>query len=167
MKKKLSICLLFVFVLSGCGIGSQNTAEKNLETVVANLFQELDQAEYEEYQKWLPMAGAIENTSKDMPRWIEKRFKPFMTQKAYDSLLQTSQYALPVLAYKTGKSVEWQTNVNVVKYDSGYDFKGTLLFDADTIEVEGSAQIDKSEKVSFIQVYNMPEIAGHIREEKR
>lgn len=45
MKKRMSICLLFVFILSGCGIGSQNTAEKNLKTVAANLFQELDIAE--------------------------------------------------------------------------------------------------------------------------
>lgn len=161
MKEKWIICLFFVFILSGCSATLQDTYQKNIEMVVSNVFKQLDKTEYEEYQNWTQGSAGQVYVHNTMPRWIEDRFEPYMTPKAYQNLLQTSLYSLPVFAYKAGLKMKL-TVVQIDKKNGYYDFKGTLLINKDAVGIEGSAQIDKKGKISFININNLSDIAERI-----
>lgn len=147
--------LASILLFSGC-TPKKSTSEEHLAQLLISLFTPLTQ---EEYQQWEEFTE--ETTQLSYPEWAETRFYPHMSDSAYESLLQTSTFTLPVLAYDSNSHPDLQ-NLSIQKGNNRYSFEGSLCLTKNkkdiTLQIEGTAQTDNDGKITHLEFYRMDEL---------
>ena len=102
----LSGGVLLCLVLAGCGSGGNDSGEKNVKEVVENLFEDLDDSQYEALRQTDGQAVSDSVTSTGLPQWVEERFKEAMTEEGYASFTGMAFYEIPAKAYESHKEMD-------------------------------------------------------------
>ena len=145
--------------LSGCGPKTENVGAENVEAVVENLFEDLEESDYEELTG---KEGEATPASTELPDWVQDRFQGYMTEGGYETLTGTAFYEISVKAFENHKSMDLE-NLEVQEKEGDYEIKGDLTIAAEgeetSIEIQGSAQTDQTGLVSYLDLSNISEIA--------
>ena len=88
----LSGGVLLCLVLAGCGSGGNDSGKENVKDVVENLFEDLDDSQYEALRQTDGQAASDSVTSTGLPQWVEERFKEDMTEEGYASFTGMAFY---------------------------------------------------------------------------
>ena len=97
-------------ILTGCASGENNNGEENVKNIVENLFEDLDDSQYEALRQTDDQAVSDSVTSPDLPQWVEDRFKEDMTEEGYASFTGTAFYEIPAKAYEAHNWI-WRISI--------------------------------------------------------
>lgn len=151
------LCLIF----AGCGSGGTDSGEENVKDVVENLFEDLDDSQYEALRQTDVQAVSDSVTSTGLPQWVEDRFQEDMTEEGYASFTGTAFYEIPAKAYEAQKEMDLG-DLNIQKDQDSYEISGTLTLEygsgTETIDIQGTAQTDDQGLVSYLDISNISEI---------
>lgn len=172
MKKSIRIPMIFVllmvmiFSIAGCEQKKEDS--KYLKDLVNNLFTDLSESEYQEFHDAKEDQMDLLADSKEIPQWMNVRFKENMTDEGYNIFVETATYNLPVLGYENKKELKLE-DLKVEASVETYDFTGRLIVSSKEDEakkaeifVQGSAQLNEEGLVQSINIFNMGEIADEI-----
>lgn len=169
MKKILAILWAAALCLAfpGCSEGQMNNGTENVEAVVENLFQNLEESEYEELIGPDSGEAASENlVSTELPQWVQERFQEYMTEEGYEDLTGTAFYEISVKACENNWEMSLE-HLDVQQVQGDYEISGELKLrgeeSEESIGIEGSAQTDEKGQVSYLNISNMAEIAEAIQ----
>lgn len=157
----LSGGVLLCLVLAGCGSFGNDSGEENVKDVVENLFEDLDDFQYEASRQTDGQAASDSVTSTGLPQWVEDRFQEDMTEEGYASFTGTAFYEIPVKAYEAHKEMDLE-DLDIQKDQDSYEISGTLTLESgsgtETIDLQGTAQTDDQGLVSYLDISNISEI---------
>ena len=153
--------VLLCLSLTGCASGENNNGEENVKNIVENLFEDLDDSQYEALRQTDDQAVSDSVTSPDLPQWVEDRFKEDMTEEGYASFTGTAFYEIPAKAYEAHKELDLE-NLNIQKEEDSYDISGKLTLESEegtqSMDIQGTAQTDNQGLVSYLNISNISEI---------
>ncbi|HIZ66480.1 MAG TPA: hypothetical protein H9809_11400 [Candidatus Blautia pullicola] len=153
------VLLITLLAAGGCGAQTDEAESENVSLVLSNLFSSIDQEDFDAFNSWESGTAA--------PDWIEEDFQNLMTEKCYDSALETGLFMIPVKAFQSGTDLELK-DPQLSQQEDSYSFTGTLTLEKEgqesqSLSIEGSAQVDQDGKVSYISISNMNEISQAIQ----
>ena len=122
----LSGGVLLCLVLAGCGSGGNDSGKENVKDVVENLFEDLDDSQYEALRQTDGQAASDSVTSTGLPQWVEERFKEDMTEEGYASFTGMAFYEIPAKAYEAHKEMDLE-DLDIQKDQDTYEISGTQL----------------------------------------
>lgn len=163
MRKKFCVlAAVLLAALQGCGGGQEDTGADNVEEVVENLFEDLEEEEYEEIRGQADGDSSAEAlASTELPQWVSERFQEYMTEEGYADLTGTGMYEIPVNAFAQDKEISLE-NLEIRQEEENYEISGELTVSGqggeNTIQIQGSAQTDQEGLVSYLNISNMQEI---------
>ena len=155
------VLLITLLAAGGCGAQTDEAESENVSLVLSNLFSSIDQEDFDAFNSWESGTAA--------PDWIEEDFQNLMTEKCYDSALETGLFMIPVKAFQSGTDLELELkDPQLSQQEDSYSFTGTLTLEKEgqesqSLSIEGSAQVDQDGKVSYISISNMNEISQAIQ----
>lgn len=155
MKSKAysTFIVVMLCLLSGCAGLADRT--KNMEKIVYNLFADISETEYAEYETWGEKSAEHKNVAE--PEWIQDRFKQYMTDSAYESVLQVLLYQIPVIAYENNKKVNID-QVQISEEEGYYSFSCGLSVAGGSgkiYSVSGSIQFEEDgNKITYLNIDN-------------
>ena len=153
------VLLITLLAAGGCGAQTDEAESENVSLVLSNLFSSIDQEDFDAFNSWEAGTAA--------PDWIEEDFQNLMTEKCYDSALETGLFMIPVKAFQSGTDLDL-TDPQLSQQEDSYSVTGTLTLEKEgqesqSLSIEGSAQVDQDGKVSYISISNMNEISQAIQ----
>ena len=116
----LSGGVLLCLVLAGCGSGGNDSGKENVKDVVENLFEDLDDSQYEALRQTDGQAASDSVTSTGLPQWVEERFKEDMTEEGYASFTGMAFYEIPAKAYEAHKEMDLE-DLDIQKDQDTYE----------------------------------------------
>lgn len=157
----ISGSVLLCLILTGCASGGNDNGEENIKNIVENLFEDLDDSQYEALRQTDGQAVSDSLASSDLPQWVEDRFKNDMTDEGYGTFTGTAFYEIPVKAYEAHKEMGLE-DLEIQKDGDSYEISGTLTMesgtDTESIGIQGTAQTDDQGLVSNLSISNISEI---------
>ena len=142
----------------------ENEDFQHLNSLVQNLFTNIDESEYNEFNNVKDKSVDFFSDSSKVPEWIQIRFRDNMTEEGYKVFIETAMYNIPIIGYENNKNLKLE-NFKIKPSDKNYDFSGKLVvfseeeqLEKSEITITGSAQTNEEGKVSYINVFNMDEI---------
>lgn len=153
-KSKLSffflLCLTAVALL-GCGGEEKKSSDEHLNAVIKNLFQSIDEAEYEQTE-----------SSEAIPEWVAERFETHFTKEGYEKFTSTATYQILLIAYENEKTMEIK-DLSIEEKDGYYDLSWTVETEggdaeAQSLDMTAGAQLDKDGRVSHLEINQMSDL---------
>lgn len=153
--KRIILYLLISLCITSSYPSKDIRAEKNINALLTNLFSDLDESEFAEYEQW------TDTGNDSVPDWILKRFKSHMTDSCFTAFMQTAEYGFIIKAYSESKLLQLN-EVNVFDKGDYYEFNGSLNIGDTELEVKGGVQTDKQGIIDWFTLYNIDDIVSEL-----